>query len=184
MPPLSVALRIGDPDLRAGVTARLHAMDGAVLVAEEAAAELLISDAAPEADDQPVLVLAEGAAALAALRAGAAGVLAPDASAGDLAAVLPALARGLVVVPPEALAGLLGRRAQDYPLGPSASLTRREREVLDLLAAGASNKLIARQLGLSFHTVKAHVAAVLDKLGAASRADAVARGARQGLVML
>jgi DNA-binding NarL/FixJ family response regulator len=56
--------------------------------------------------------------------------------------------------------------------------------VLDLLAAGASNKLIARQLGLSFHTVKAHVAAVLDKLGAASRADAVARGARQGLVML
>jgi DNA-binding CsgD family transcriptional regulator len=83
-------------------------------------------------------------------------------------------------VPPEALAGLLGRRAQ----GPSASLTRREREVLDLLAAGASNKLIARRLGLSFHTVKAHVAAVLDKLGAASRADAVARGARQGLVML
>ena len=75
MPPLSVALRIGDPDLRAGVTARLHAMDGAVLVAEEATAELLISDAGPEADDQPVLVLAEGAAAVAALRAGAAGVL-------------------------------------------------------------------------------------------------------------
>jgi DNA-binding NarL/FixJ family response regulator len=180
MAPLSVALRIGDPDLRAGIVARLEAMDGAVLVADEAAAELLISDAGPEADDQPVLVLAEGAAAVAALRAGAAGVLAPDASAGDLAAVLPALARGLTVVPPEALAGLLGRRAQ----GPSASLTRREREVLDLLAAGASNKLIARRLGLSFHTVKAHVAAVLDKLGAASRADAVARGARQGLVML
>ncbi len=180
MPALSVALRIVDPDLKAGLVARLEAMDGAVLAAEEAAAELLLPDSPPEADDQPVLVLAEGAAALAALRAGAAGVLAPDASAGDLAAALPALARGLVVLPAEALAGLLGRRAA----GPSASLTRREREVLDLLAAGASNKLIARQLGLSFHTVKAHVAMLLDKLGAASRADAVARGARQGLVML
>ncbi len=180
MAPLTVALRIGDPDLGAAIAARLHGMDAAVLVAEEAAAELLISDAAPEPDDQPVLVLAEGAAALAALRAGAAGVLAPDASAGDLAAVLPALARGMAVLPPGALAGLLGSRTP----GPGASLTRREREVLDLLAAGASNKLIARHLGLSFHTVKAHVAAVLDKLGAASRADAVARGARQGLVML
>jgi DNA-binding NarL/FixJ family response regulator len=56
--------------------------------------------------------------------------------------------------------------------------------VLDLLAAGASNKVIARRLNLSFHTAKAHVASVLQKLGASSRADAVARGARAGLVLL
>ena len=180
MPPLAVALRIADTELNAGMAQRLHAMDGAVLQAEEAAAELIISDSAPEADEQPVLVLAAGAAALAALRAGAVGVLPPDASAADLAALLPVVARGLVVLGPEVLAALLGRRAA----APGTSLTRREQEVLDLLAAGASNKLIARQMGLSFHTVKAHVAAVLDKLGAASRADAVARGARQGLVML
>ncbi len=56
--------------------------------------------------------------------------------------------------------------------------------MLALLADGASNKVIARRLGLSFHTAKAHVAAVLQKLGAGSRADAVARGARAGLVLL
>jgi len=83
---------------------------------------------------------------------------------------------------PEALLGVLaGRTAEPAPAG---GLTPREREVLALLAAGASNKVIARRLGMSFHTAKAHVAAVLHKLGAASRADAVARGARAGLVLL
>jgi two-component system, NarL family, nitrate/nitrite response regulator NarL len=66
----------------------------------------------------------------------------------------------------------------------AGSLTPREREVLALLAAGAANKVIARRLGVSFHTAKAHVASVLAKLGASSRADAVARGVRAGLVLL
>ncbi|WP_431267114.1 helix-turn-helix domain-containing protein [Dankookia sp. P2] len=84
------------------------------------------------------------------------------------------------MLPPSALATLAGREAVPVEAG----LTRREREVLDLLAAGASNKVIARRLNLSFHTAKAHVASVLQKLGAGSRADAVARGARAGLVLL
>ncbi|TDG23867.1 response regulator transcription factor, partial [Paracraurococcus ruber] len=112
--------------------------------------------------------------------AGARAVLPPDAPAAQLEAALVAVTRGLAVLPPVALATLAGREAAPVEAG----LTRREREVLDLLAAGASNKVIARRLGLSFHTAKAHVASVLQKLGAGSRADAVARGARAGLVLL
>jgi len=144
-------------------------------------ADVLVAEAAPEGrDGPPVLVLAEGAAAVAALTAGARAVLAPDAPPAQFEAALAALARGLAVLPPQALAALAGRE----PPTIEAGLTRREREVLDLLAAGASNKVIARRLNLSFHTAKAHVASVLQKLGAGSRADAVARGARAGLVLL
>jgi len=63
-------------------------------------------------------------------------------------------------------------------------LTPREHEVLELLAAGASNKMIARRLGISVATAKFHVAALLDKLGARGRSDAVAIGVRRGLLML
>jgi DNA-binding CsgD family transcriptional regulator len=63
-------------------------------------------------------------------------------------------------------------------------LTPREREVLAALADGASNKMIARRLGISFHTAKFHVAALLAKLDVDSRTEAVAVAARQGLVML
>jgi DNA-binding NarL/FixJ family response regulator len=63
-------------------------------------------------------------------------------------------------------------------------LTPREHEVLELLAAGASNKMIARRLGISVATAKFHVAALLAKLGARGRSDAVAIGVRRGLLML
>ncbi|MCO6419919.1 response regulator transcription factor, partial [Siccirubricoccus sp. KC 17139] len=114
-------------------------------------------------------------------RAGAQGVVPPDASPATLAAALQAVARGLAVLPPALLASRFGPAPA---AAAEAELTRREREVLELLAAGASNKVIARRLGMSFHTAKAHVAAVLSKLGAGSRADAVARAARAGLVLL
>lgn len=65
-----------------------------------------------------------------------------------------------------------------------AHLSAREMETLALLADGASNKVIARQLGISVHTAKFHVAAVLAKLHAQNRADAVAIGVRQGLLYL
>lgn len=63
-------------------------------------------------------------------------------------------------------------------------LTPREREVLDRLADGFSNREIAARLDISEHTAKFHVASVLGKLGAANRADAVRRGIRRGLVSL
>jgi DNA-binding CsgD family transcriptional regulator len=63
-------------------------------------------------------------------------------------------------------------------------LTLREREVLAAMADGASNKVIARRLGISFHTAKFHVASILAKLDADTRTEALARAARRGLVML
>ena len=63
-------------------------------------------------------------------------------------------------------------------------LTARELEVLALLAEGASNKLIARRLGISAHTAKYHVASLLEKLDAVSRTDAVAHAARIGVLNL
>jgi len=71
----------------------------------------------------------------------------------------------------------------DAPLN-GGPLTPRELEVLAAMADGASNKAIARRLGISFHTAKFHVAAILAKLDADSRTEAVARAAHLGLVML
>jgi DNA-binding CsgD family transcriptional regulator len=65
-----------------------------------------------------------------------------------------------------------------------AALTPREHEVLSLLAEGASNKSIARRLGISVHTAKFHVRQLLDKLDATGRTDAVAHAARRGVIHL
>ena len=65
-----------------------------------------------------------------------------------------------------------------------ASLTPREQEVLALLVEGASNKMIARRLGISVHTAKFHVSSLLDKLDAVGRTDAVAHAARLGVINL
>jgi DNA-binding CsgD family transcriptional regulator len=63
-------------------------------------------------------------------------------------------------------------------------LTPRELDVLTLLAEGASNKTIAKQLGISVHTAKFHVSSLLDKLDATGRTDAVAHAARRGVINL
>jgi DNA-binding CsgD family transcriptional regulator len=65
-----------------------------------------------------------------------------------------------------------------------AQLSAREQQVAALLLDGASNKLIARGLDISVHTAKFHVTAVMDKLGARNRADAVAIILREGLISL
>jgi DNA-binding CsgD family transcriptional regulator len=70
------------------------------------------------------------------------------------------------------------------PSDPDAALTQREREVLELMAEGASNKMIARALGISVHTAKFHVGSVIDKLDATGRTDAVAQAARLGVIRL
>lgn len=63
-------------------------------------------------------------------------------------------------------------------------LTAREQEVIGLLAAGLSNKDIAKQLGISEHTAKFHVNSILQKFGAQKRVEAVVRAARLGLIEL
>ncbi|MHC4041229.1 response regulator transcription factor [Bradyrhizobium sp. 23AC] len=75
--------------------------------------------------------------------------------------------------------------ARDPRMMPAdIALTQRELDVLALMAEGASNKMIARRLGISVHTVKFHVGSLLDKLDATGRTDAVAHAARRGVIEL
>jgi DNA-binding CsgD family transcriptional regulator len=68
--------------------------------------------------------------------------------------------------------------------GTAAALTAREVEVLALLAEGASNKVIARHLGISVHTAKFHVRSLIDKLDAVGRIDVVTHAARLGVIRI
>jgi len=106
-------------------------------------------------------------------------VLRRDTSAPELVAAIEAVAAGLVVLHPDAVP----RPAGSTP-GAAEPLTRREREILALLADGLGNKVIAARLGISDHTVKAHVGAIFDKLHVGTRAEAVALGLRLGLIAL
>ena len=76
------------------------------------------------------------------------------------------------------------RAQQAQAIEQDAALTPREIQVLSLLAEGASNKSIARRLGISVHTVKFHVASLLDKFEATGRTDAVAHALRLGVIEL
>jgi NarL family two-component system response regulator YdfI len=131
--------------------------------------------------DDPV----EGSAAQA-LRAGVRAVLPSDISPSQLVAALQAVAAGLVVLhPTEVGAALPASAPASRPLAELAEpLTRREREVLQMLASGVGNKEIAAQLAISEHTVKFHVTSILGKLGAASRTEAVSLAVRLGLILL
>ncbi len=126
-------------------------------------------------------------AGIEALAAGAAAILPRTAGRDEIVQAITAAGEGLAVLPRALVAALLeGEALQDAPLGadPGARLTPRELEVLAAMAGGASNKAIARRLGISFHTAKFHVAAILSKLDADSRTEAVTRAAQLGLVML
>jgi NarL family two-component system response regulator YdfI len=123
-----------------------------------------------------------------ALHAGAGAILPRFAARDEIVAAIKAVASGLAVVPWDLVAALLGGASlAELPDGndsAGARLTPRELEVLAAMADGASNKAIARRLEISFHTAKFHVAAILAKLDADSRTEAVARAAQLGLVML
>ena len=104
-----------------------------------------------------------------------AGQLPADATPQQIAAALAAVAAGLIVRAPEAAPGF--GPAAEPPLADL--LTPREIEVLAAMSDGGSNKVIARKLGISLHTVKFYVEAVFRKLDAHSRAEAVAKGLRR-----
>ena len=93
---------------------------------------------------------------------------------------------GLSLAAPGAAADVvIARRDTPAPTEPGdIELTPRELDVLALMAEGASNKAIARQLGISVHTAKFHVGSILDKLDATGRTDAVAHAARRGVINL
>jgi two-component system, NarL family, response regulator YdfI len=211
---IRVFIVAASPLARAGLENLLAARDVEVVASSgtiDALAEML-ADAAPEvvlidssgepfeptlesivasglASDVSVVVLGDGispGASTEALRAGIRAALPGDISPDQLVAALQAAATGLLVLhPSHANEGLPAGSASPRALDELAeSLTRRELEVLQMLAAGLSNKEIAARLNISEHTAKFHVASILGKLGAASRTEAVSLGIRRGLVLL
>lgn len=129
-----------------------------------------------------VLAVDEDLAAQA-LAIGARGALPREAGGARLAAALRAAAQGLVTLD-ESFAGALLRPQRPLPEILVEPLTPREVEALQLLAEGLSNKEIGSRLGISESTAKFHVNAILGKLGAQGRTDAVVRAVRMGLVLL
>lgn len=132
--------------------------------------------------DLPVVILTtsrEENDVIASLQGGAQGYLLKDMEPDDLIIALEKIVAGNTVVAPE-LTGILARAVQGDSITPPepdpadlvSDLTPREREILCLLAEGQSNKVIARNLGISDGTVKLHVKAILRKLDVHSRVEA------------
>jgi|SRR5215210_7435027 DNA-binding NarL/FixJ family response regulator len=194
------------PTLRAGLRSMLEAADllvvgeaglsagpvpepalseaDVVLVADE---ELLEETALSVSEDgtQSLLLLSEDEGATSRLRTLSLrgwGVVPPDAPSEELGAAVAAVAQGLTVLPKTLAERLLDEPAAVEEL--SEPLTARESEVLDLLGHGLSNKMIARELHISEHTVKFHISSLYSKLGVSNRAEAVSQGARHGLISL
>jgi two-component system nitrate/nitrite response regulator NarL len=130
-----------------------------------------------------VALLPDGTDAVKIWAAGASGLLGRDADPDALLAALKAAARRLLVLD-RAFAAAVSPFGDPTREAFSEELTPRELEVLQLLADGLTNKAIALQLGISEHTVKFHVNAILGKLEARSRTEAVVRATRLGLLFL
>ncbi len=148
------------------------------MVVRDLADDGALADAlAARFEDRPTIVAVNDPSdetSRALLRAGARGVVRRDTSPSDLASAVDAVAHGFIV--------LSGPRSA--AAGPAPNLTAREREVLDLLARGWSNKQIGARLGVAENTVKFHVASILAKLDATTRTQAVTIGVRRGWIML
>jgi DNA-binding NarL/FixJ family response regulator len=118
-----------------------------------------------------------------AMATGARGALTRLADGPRIAAALAAVHEGLIVLD-EPLAAQVLRARPPRPAALVEPLTPRESEVLQLLAQGLPNKAIAERLRISDHTAKFHVNAILGKLGAQTRTEAIVHAARLGLVLL
>ncbi len=165
--PLKVAVEASDPVQQAVLAALVVGAGHHAVPAADA--ELVIADGTVTTT-QPLLVLSDAPDDPA-----VAGWLPRTLTPAQLDAALRAVAAGLIVRLP-GVAGLEPAE-DDRPL-----LTPRELDILSCLGDGLSNKAAARRLGISQHTVKFHLEAIFDKLDANSRAEAVAKGLRRGLI--
>jgi two-component system, NarL family, nitrate/nitrite response regulator NarL len=133
---------------------------------------------------------ADRRAALDALGAGASAISPPSADLGEIVATIRMVAEGLGVFPQQLLAVLLSRaeisngQLHEADEDHHPRLSKREIAVLTAMTDGLSNKEIARRLEISFHTVKFHVASILEKLEVETRTEAVFKAAQLGIVML
>ncbi|MFE7566408.1 response regulator [Streptomyces sp. NPDC057539] len=205
--PIRLLLADDHPVVRAGLRAVLQTEEGIAVVAEAATAEDAIARAAQGDVDVVLMDLqfgkgmngAEATAAitarpgaprvlivttydtdadtLPAIEAGATGYLLKDAPPEDLAAAVRTAATGRTILAPAVADRLMNRLRT-----PGTAVTRREREVLALVAEGLSNQAIGARLHLTEGTVKSHLARVYAKLGVDSRTAAVATATELGLI--
>ena len=195
--PIKVALLTDDPLLRAGLSSLLS-QNGDITVVEKDA-EVALWDAGIDATRMmsrlgelralpmpTVAVVGDAAHVAPALAAGARGVVLRDQVGPGIHAALAAVRSGLTVLDTSLAASLVPATpvAAPTPGKGRGELTERERQVVQLLSEGLSNKLVADRLGISDHTAKFHVNGVMMKLGASTRTEAVVEAMRRGLVKL
>jgi DNA-binding CsgD family transcriptional regulator len=171
---LRVAIVTADPARRRSLLRILDEAGHAP--ASREAAEVVIADGAAPASAAPLVLLSDAADPADA----AAGLLPRAATPAQIDAALRAVAAGLTVRLDAARLLNGFDPVDDDP--PAPLLTPRELEILGAVGDGLSNKAVARRLGISGHTVKFHLEAVFAKLGATTRAEAVAKGLRRGLI--
>ncbi len=199
-----VHLIASSPLVRAGLEAMLHEDPGFVILPANSNSadhpdvvviELGSTDRLPRQpaffqDEAPPAVLLVdhlGRAQLRrALHSGVRAVLPRDAAKPEIIAAIQGAVAGLIVVSSEDMDSLLPADAENVAADfiPGEALSSRELEVLAALAEGLGNKEIASRLKISEHTVKFHVRSIMGKLRAATRGEAVARGVREGLVVI
>ena len=174
-----------DDSMATGVQADVLLMDPGARPAET------VLRALPRVARLPLVVLLGGDATPAAvgrlLRAGVRAILPRDASPREIATGIEAVGAGLIVLHPSAAPFFVSRMAGSRRTPGETQidpLTPRELEILGMMAEGMRNRAIATRLAISTHTVQFHIAAILDKLNARSRTEAVTIGLRQGLLMV
>jgi two-component system nitrate/nitrite response regulator NarL len=177
--PLRILLRADDPVRRQGLTRMLETAGHVVVTGTP---DVILCDLAsdtthPGEAEAPVVVLTDRPV----VGEQPAGVLSRAVTAEQLDPALRAVEAGLMVRAPGAVVA-----DGFHPAGEEAPalLTPREAQILALVGRGMSNKAVARALGISVHTVKFHLEALFAKLDATSRAEAVAKGLRGGVIEL
>jgi two-component system, NarL family, nitrate/nitrite response regulator NarL len=168
---LRVAVAASDATVRSRLAALVAQSGHEVVELTSAPEAILTDDATDEMASAPEVAVGPG-------DGNPAGRLPADATLQQIDAALRAVAAGLTVRGPSPQNGSFGPMVEEA--GPV--LTPREIEVLAALRDGLSNKAAARRLGISPHTVKFHVEALFKKLGATSRAEAVAKGLKRQIV--
>jgi DNA-binding NarL/FixJ family response regulator len=194
---------IGSTTAGVALAERVHTLTPDVIVLEPPVLEddalaLWLAGVSNAADGVPFILVGDDVPRVQTrdlLHSGLRGLLSYDATAEELRAAVEAVAAGLVILDPVAVDTMLAVLERAVPprvlpavtpalATPVPSLTPREIEVLNVAAEGLGNKHIAARLGISEHTVKAHLAAIFEKLDVTTRTEAVTLGARMGIVPL
>jgi DNA-binding NarL/FixJ family response regulator len=207
---IRVAIADDHPTVRSGLKALLASVEGIEVIGESAdgaaAVELALRERpevvvmdirmpgqdgieatrqlAAAAPDVAVLILTmleDDESVFAAMRAGARGYVLKGAEQEEIVGAIHAVSRGEAIFGPGVAQRVLQLFGSESPAKPFPSLTAREREILDLMAAGASNGEIARKLFISPKTVSNNVSYILGKLQVADRSKAIVRARRSGL---